>query len=139
MHDYVYSFIFLPLSCFRLPDYPHEYLPVLLRSIVLGSYHHLDSFEGLPVVGRVVLCCHVVPCSPEDPVPDSLVPLVVVLSVEVGGHAGVKPPAGAVVGGAVARGVQVIVAVRRREELLIVVEVLVETDGIPSSPTTMRR
>lgn len=72
-----------------------------LRSIVFGPYHHLDSFKGLPVVGRVVLCGHVVPRSPEDAVPDSLVPLVVVFPIQVGGHAGVEPPAGAVVGAAV--------------------------------------
>lgn len=77
------------------------------------------------------------PRSPEDPVPDSLVPFVIVLPIEVGGHAGVKPPAGAVVGAAVSRGVHVVVAVRRREELLVMVEVLVETDGVPGSPTTM--
>lgn len=118
-------------------DYTHEYLPVLLRSIVLGSHHHLDRFEGLPVVGRVVLCRHVVPCSPEDPVPDSLVPLVIVLPVEVGGHAGVEPPAGAVVGAAVSGGVHVVVAVGRGEKLLVMVEVLVETDGVPSCPTAM--
>lgn len=117
--------------------YNHEYLPVLLRSIILGPYHHFDSFEGLPVVGRVVLCRHVVPCSPEDPVPDSLVPFVVVLPVEVGGHAGIKPPAGAVVSAAVSRGVHVVVAVGRGEKFLVMVEVLVETDGVPSSPATM--
>lgn len=66
MHDYVNEFLsllVLPLSdcvcvCPSIcpSDCTHEYLPVFLRSIVLGSYHHLDSFEGLPVVGRVVLC-----------------------------------------------------------------------------------
>jgi len=112
---------------------------VLLRSVVFGPYHHLDSFKGLPVVGRIVLCRHVVPRSPENPVPDSLVPLVVVLPVEVGGHAGVEPPAGAVVSAAVSRGVHVIVAVGCRKEFLVVVEVLVETDGIPSCPTIMRQ
>lgn len=110
--------------------------PVLLRSVILGPYHHLDRFEGLPVVGGVVLCGHVVPCPPEDPVPHSLVPFVVVLPVEVGRHAGVKPPAGAVVGAAVPGGVHVVVAVGRREELLVVVEVLVEADGVPSGATT---
>lgn len=128
----------LPFSlCFSvcLPDNILKHLPVLLRSIVLGPYHHLDRFEGLPVVGGVVLCGHVVPCSPEDPVPDALVPLVIVLPVEVGGHAGVEPPAGAVVGAAVSGGVHVVVTVGRGEELLVVVEVLVEADGIPSSPT----
>lgn len=77
------------------------------------------------------------PCSPEDPVPDSLVPLVIVLPVEVGGHAGIEPPAGAVVGTAVSGGIHVVVAVRRGEKLLVMVEVLVETDGISSCPTTM--
>lgn len=77
------------------------------------------------------------PCSPEDAVPDSFVPLVVVLPVEVGGHAGVEPPAGAVVGAAVSGGVHVVVTVGRGEELLVVVEVLVETDGVPSGPTTV--
>lgn len=77
------------------------------------------------------------PCSPEDPVPDPLVPLVVVLPVEVGRHAGVEPPAGAVVGAAVSGGIHVVVAVGRGEKLLVMVEVLVETDGVPSSPTTM--
>lgn len=103
---------------------------LILGSIVLGPYHHLDSFEGLPVVGGVVLCRHVVPRSPKDPVPDPLVPFVVVLPVEVGGHAGVEPPAGAVVGAAVSRRVHVVVAVGRGEELLVVVEVLVEVEGI---------
>lgn len=121
------------------PDYPSKSLPVLLGSIVLGPYHHLDSFEGLPVVGRVVLCRHVVPCSPEDPVPDPLVPLVIVLPIEVGGHAGIEPPAGAVVGAAVSGGVHVIVAVRCGEKLLVMVEVLIETDGVPSGPTTMKK
>lgn len=77
------------------------------------------------------------PCSPEDPVPDSLVPLVIVLPVEVGGHAGIEPPAGAVVGAAVSGGIHVVVTVRRGEKLLVMVEVLVETDGISSCPTTM--
>lgn len=75
------------------------------------------------------------PRSPEDAVPDALVPLVVVLAVKVGRHAGVKPPAGAVVGSAVSRGVHVIVAVGGGEELLVVVEVLVEADGISRRPT----
>ncbi len=124
-----------PSMCWS--DYTHEYLPALLRSIVLGPYHHLDSFEGLPVVGRVVFCRHVVPRSPEDPVPDSLVPLVIVLPVEVGGHAGIEPPAGAVVGAAVSGGVHVVVTVGCGEELLVMVEVLVEADGVPSGPTAM--
>lgn len=43
----------------------HEFLSLLpflsdcssliLGSIVFGPYHHLDGFEGLPVVGGVVL------------------------------------------------------------------------------------
>lgn len=131
------SSIFFVFDCVCPSDYTHEYLPFLLRSIVLGPYHHLDSFEGLPVVGRVGLCWHVVPCSPEDPVPDPFVPLVIVLPVEVGGHAGIKPPARAIVCTAVSGGVHVVVTVRRGEELLVMVEVLVETDGVPSSPTTM--
>lgn len=77
------------------------------------------------------------PCSPEDPVSDSLVPLVVVLPVEVGGHAGIKPPAGAVIGTAVSGGVHVVVAVGRGEKLLVMVEVLVEADSVPGSPTAM--
>lgn len=68
MHDYEHVVEFLTLlvlpfcdCCCVCPsicpfDYTHEYLPILLRSIVLGPYHHLDHFEGLPVVGRVVLC-----------------------------------------------------------------------------------
>lgn len=68
MHDYehVYEFLTLLVLPFSdcccvcpsicLSDYTHEYLLILLRSIVLGPYHHLDHFEGLPVVGRVVLC-----------------------------------------------------------------------------------
>lgn len=124
--------------CLCLHDCTHQYLPVLLRTIVLGPYHHFDSFKSLPVVGGVVLGRHVVPRSPEDPVPDSLVSLVIVLPVEVGRHAGVKPPAGAVVAAAVPRGVHVIVAVGCGEELLVVVEVLVETEGVPSRPTVMR-
>lgn len=86
MHDYVHVCLsLLSVFMFICPSlYNHEYLPVLLRSVILGPYHHFDSFEGLPVVGGVVLCRHVVPCSPEDPVPDSLVPFVVVLPVEVG-------------------------------------------------------
>lgn len=119
------------------PDYTRECSPILLRSIVLGPYHHLDGFEGLPVVGGVVLSCHVVPCSPEDAVPDSLVPLVIVLPIEVGGHAGIEPPAGAVVSAAISRWIHVIVAVGRGEKLLVMVEVLVETDGISSCPTAM--
>jgi len=78
-----------------------------------------------------------VPCSPEDPVPHALVPLVIVLPVEVGGHAGVEPPAGAVVGAAVPGGVHVVVSVVRGEKLLVVVEVLVETYRVPSCPATM--
>lgn len=74
------------------------------------------------------------PRSPEDPVPDPLVSLVVVLAVQVGRHAGVEPPARAVVGAAVSRGVHVIVVVGRGEELLVVVEVLVEVEGVPGSP-----
>lgn len=109
--------------------------PVTLGGVVLGPYHHLDGFEGLPVVGGVVLRGHVVPRSPEDAVPDALVPLVVVLAVEVGRHAGVEPPAGAVVGATVSRRVHVVVAVGRGEELLVMVEVLVEADGISSRPT----
>lgn len=127
------------LSLFRFhrlsARFDFKYLPVLLRSIVLGSYHHLDRFEGLPVVGGVVLRRHVVPRSPEDPVPDALVPLVIVLPVEVGRHAGIEPPAGAVVGTAVSRRVHVMVAIGCREEFLVMVEVLVETDSIPSRAT----
>lgn len=77
------------------------------------------------------------PCSPEDSIPDPFVPLVVVLPVEVGGHAGVKPPARAVVGTTVSGRIHVIVAVGRGEKLLVVVEVLVETDGVSSCPTAM--
>ena len=77
------------------------------------------------------------PCSPEDPISDSLVPLVIVLPVEVGRHAGVEPPAGAVIGAAVSRGVHVVVTVGRGEKLLVMVEVLVEADGIPGCPTAM--
>lgn len=77
------------------------------------------------------------PCSPEDPVPHSLVPLVIVLPIEVGRHTGIKPPARAVVGAAVSRGVHVIITIRRGEKLLVMVKVFVETDGIPCSPTTM--
>lgn len=109
--------------------------PVTLGGVVLGPYHHLDGLEGLPVVGGVVLRGHVVPRSPEDAVPDALVPLVVVLAVEVGRHAGVEPPARAVVGAAVPGGVHVVVAVGRGEELLVMVEVLVEADGISGRPT----
>lgn len=119
---------------FFFPSHHHR-RPSPLRGVVLGPYHHLDRFKGLPVVGGVVLCRHVVPRSPEDAVPDALVPLVVVLAVKVGRHAGVKPPAGAVVGSAVSRGVHVIVAVGGGEELLVVVEVLVEADGISRRPT----
>lgn len=108
--------------------------PVTLGGVVLGPYHHPDGFEGLPVVGGVVLRGHVVPRSPEDAVPDALVPLVVVLAVEIGRHAGVKPPAGAVVGATVPGGVHVVVAVWRGEELLVMVEVLVEADGISGRP-----
>ncbi|PWA26129.1 hypothetical protein CCH79_00015199 [Gambusia affinis] len=50
-------------------------------------------------------------------------------------HAGIEPPARAVVRAAVSRGIHVIVTVRGGEELLVVVEVLVETDGIPSCST----
>lgn len=74
------------------------------------------------------------PRSPEDPVPDPLVPLVVVLPVQVGRHAGVEPPARAVVGAAVFGGVHVVVVVGCGEELLVVVVVLVEVEGIPGSP-----
>lgn len=111
--------------------------PIVLGSVVLGPRHHLDRFKGLPVVGGVVLCGHVVPRSPEDAVPDALVPLVVVLAVEVGRHAGVEPPAGAVVGAAVPGGVHVVVAVGRGEELLVMVEVLVEADGVSSRPAAV--
>lgn len=110
---------------------------VILGSVVLGPYHHLDSFEGLPVVGGVVLRRHVVPRSPEDPIPDPFVPFVVVLPVQVGRHAGVEPPAGAVVGTAVSGGVHVVVAVGRGEELLVVVEVLVEVEGVPGGSAAM--
>lgn len=139
MSESNWSSIFLFSLCFSVcwSDYTRTYLLVFLRSIVLRPYHHLDSFEGLPVVSRVVLCGHVVPCTPEDPVPDSLVPLVIVLPVEVSRHACIKPPARAVVGTAVSRGVHVIVAVRRGEKFLVMVEVLVETDSVPRSPTTM--
>lgn len=74
------------------------------------------------------------PCSPVDPLPDSLVPLVVVLPVEVGRHAGVEPPAGAVVGATVSRWVHVVIAVKSGEELLVVVILFVEADGVPGSP-----
>lgn len=114
-----------------------DFGPIVLGSVVLGPRHHLDRFEGLPVVGGVVLCGHVVPRSPEDAVPDALVPLVVVLAVEVGRHAGVEPPAGAVVGAAVPGGVHVVVAVGRGEELLVMVEVLVEADGVSSRPAAV--
>lgn len=77
------------------------------------------------------------PRSPEDPVPDSFVPLVVVLAIEVGRHAGVEPPAGAVVGSAVSGGIHVVVTVGRGEELLVVVEVLVEAEGVSGRPTAM--
>lgn len=113
--------------------------PSFLRGVVFGPYHHLDRFEGLPVVGGVILCRHVVPRSPEDPVPDALVPLMVVLPVEVNGHAGVEPPAGAVVGAAVSRGVHVVVTVGCGEEFLVMVEVLVETHGVSSRPTATTR
>lgn len=132
LHEFSEStFVIRPL--FRRSDPA----PISLGSVVLGPYHHLDGFEGLPVVGGVVLRRHVVPRSPEDPVPDSLVPLVVVLPVQVGRHAGVEPPAGAVVGAAVSRGVHVVVTVGRGEELLVVVEVLVEVEGVPGSPAAM--
>lgn len=122
LHEFLSLLLFLSDCC-----------SLILGSVVLGPYHHLDSFEGLPVVGGVVLCRHVVPRSPEDPVPDPLVPFVVVLSVQIGGHAGVEPPARAVVGTAVPGGVHVVVAVGRGEELLVVVEVLVKVEGIPGS------
>ena len=77
------------------------------------------------------------PCSPEDPVPDPFVPFVVVLPVQVGRHAGIKPPARAVVGATVTGGVHVVVAVGCGEELLIVVEVLVEVEGVPSGSAAM--
>lgn len=142
--EYVYEFLslrVLPLfsdcCCVCPPDYTREYSPIHLRGIVLGPYHHLDGFESLPVVGGVVLSCHVVPCSPEDAVPDSLVPLVIVLPIEVGGHAGIEPPAGAVVSATISGGIHIIVAVGCGEKLLVMVEVLVETDSISSCPTAM--
>lgn len=116
--------------CLCLHDCTHQYLPVLLRTIVLGPYHHFDSFKSLPVVGGVVLGRHVVPRSPEDPVPDSLVSLVIVLPVEVGRHAGVKPPAGAVVGPAVPGGVAVVVPVRRGERPVAVIVLFAEAESI---------
>lgn len=123
----------------RIGFYSQNVYLSFLRSIVFGSYHHLDRFKGLPVVGWVVLCRHVVPRSPEDPIPDTLIALVVVLPIEVGRHASVEPPARAVVGAAVSRGVHVVVAVRRGEELLVVVEVLVEAHGIASRSAAMIR
>ena len=111
-----------------------------LGGVVLGPDHHLHRLEGLPVVGGVVLCGHVVPGAPEDAVAHTLVALVVVLAVEVGRHAGVEPPARAVVSTAVAGGVHVVVAVRCGEELLVVVELLVEAEGVPRRPAeTVKR
>lgn len=126
LHEFLSLLLFLSDCC-----------SLILGGIVLGPDHHLDSFEGLPVVGGVVLRRHVVPRSPEDSVPDALVPFVVILSVQVGGHAGVEPPAGAVVGAAVSGGVHVVVAVGRGEELLVVVEVLVEVEGVPGGSAAM--
>lgn len=79
------------------------------------------------------------PRSPEDPIPDSFVPLVVVFPIQIGRHAGIKPPAGAVVGAAVSRGVHVIVQVRRGKQLLVVVEVLVEANGVTGSPAGTKK
>ena len=103
-----------------------------LGGIVLGPDHHLHRLEGLPVVGGVVLRGHVVPGAPEDAVAHTLVTLVVVLAIEVGRHAGVKPPARAIIGAAVAGGVMVVVAVGSGEELLVVVKVLIKADGVSS-------
>ena len=118
------------------PPYPPQCLFIrtsasgALGGVVLGPDHHLHRLEGLPVIGGVVLRGHVVPGAPEDAVAHALVVLVVVLAVEVGRHAGVEPPARAVVGAAVAGGVHVVVAVGRGEELLVVVELLVEHEGV---------
>lgn len=103
------------------------------RCKALWLNHHLDSFERLSVVGGVILCGYVVPRPPENPIPDPFVLPHIVSPVEVCSHAGIKPPAGAVVGPAVPGWIAVVVPVRGGERPVVVIVTSAEAQSITCS------
>lgn len=105
-------------------------LPLLTHTKPLWSDHHPDRFERLSLIGWVVLCRYVVPCAPENPIPNSSVLPRIISAVEVCSHAGIEPPTGAVVGPAVPGGVPVVVPVRGGERPVVVVVGLAEAQSI---------
>ena len=102
------------------------------------SDHHCNRFKRHSVISQIILWRNVVPCPPKDTISDPFVLSYIVSAVEVGCHAGIKPPPWAVVRPAVPRQVPVVVPVRGGERPVVVVVVLVEPQGVargpPSSP-----
>lgn len=70
------------------------------------------------------------PCTPKNAIANPFVFLVVVLAIEIGRQAGIKPPARAVVGTTVSRGIPVIVLVWGCKELLVMVVVPAVVESI---------
>lgn len=70
------------------------------------------------------------PRPPENPIPDSLIFAYVVPAVEICRHAGIEPPAGAVVGPAVPGRIAVVVPVRGGEQPVVVIVAAAEAQGI---------
>lgn len=99
----------------------------------LWSDHHCDSFKRLSVIGGVILIRYVVPRPPENPIPDSPVTPHIVSAVEVCSHAGIKPPAGAVVGATVPGWIAVVVPIRRGERPVVVIITSAKAESITCS------
>lgn len=95
-----------------------------------GPHHHFDLPKSFPVTVHVIVRS-AGPGGPKDAVADPFVFLAIIFAVEVGGHAGIEPPPGAIVCAAAARGVLIVVPVRGAEELLVVVVAFVEVQGVP--------
>lgn len=73
------------------------------------------------------------PRPPENPIPDPFILPNIVSAVQVSGHAGVKPPARAVVGPAVPRRIAVMVPVRGGKRPVVVIITLAEAQSITCS------
>lgn len=71
-----------------------------------------------------------VPAAPVDAVSEAAVAPMVVAPVQVGGEAGIEPPASAVVAGTAARSVAVVVAVVGAEGSAVVVVAFVVAQGV---------
>lgn len=113
---------------FIVPQVPAESRSSWCKA--LWSDHHPDGFKSLSVICGVILCRYVMPRPPENPIPDSLVPSHIVSSVEVCSHAGIKPPAGAVVGPAVPGWIPVVVPVRGGKRPVVVIIAFAEAQSI---------